>query len=169
MNRDKYGENRIETIPLEQNVLSEMFSVVFFALCGHEIPVPNDLEMPAGFDPSLNAVLTCSCLVFARKHHIVTEEHFTPLLLACFSCAIGRMPPPTSSRPGPKGVTIAAQFMTVLQLAIWLASIVGLQKVLPLPSTIFQPFAYIPFHDTAFKITQKYKFHGQKAQALKQY
>ena len=114
---DKYSEKKIEIVPFQPNILSSLrdelqdtqkMFFMFYALCENEIPVPNDLEMPAGFDPSLNAVLTCSCLVFARKHHIVTEEHFTPLLLACFSCAIGRMPPPTSSRPGPKGVTIAA-------------------------------------------------------------
>jgi len=69
--------------------------------------------------------------------------------------------PKLAARPGPTGVTIASQFMVILQHAWWITSLLGLREQLPLPSTIFQPFVYIPLHGTAFKIARNEKFYGE--------
>ena len=106
------------------------------------------------------ATLTCVCLLFAVKCNLVCEPYITPLIMTCFCCTLGRTPPKLAARPGPTGVTIASQFMVILQHARLIASLLGLHIYLPLPSTIFQPFVYIPLHGTAFKFSQKEKFHG---------
>ena len=78
-------------------------------------------------------------------------------------------PQKLAARPGPTGITIAAQFMVILKHARLLASLLGLEELLPLPSTIFQPFIYIPLHGTAFKISQKDRFHNEDAEILEYY
>ena len=89
--------------------------------------------------------------------------------MACFCCAIDEIPPKLAARPGPTGVTIGAQFMVILRHARWLASLLGLEELLPLPSSIFQPFIYIPLHGTAFKIHQKENFYNDDQLILKYY
>ena len=89
--------------------------------------------------------------------------------MACFCCAMDEVPPKLAARPGPTGVTIAAQFMVVLKHARLLASLLGLEELLPLPSTVFQPFIYIPLHGTAFKISRKERFYNEDAAVLEYY
>jgi len=143
----------------DDSVMNEIFlfkDVSDQKVCGVDIKDPNSDETMDFF----RASLTCACLLFAIKCHIVSEPYITPLIMTCFSCALGRIPPNLAARPGPTGVTIASQFMVILQHAQWIASLLGLHVYLPLASTIFQPFVYIPLHGTAFKISQKDRFHG---------
>ena len=107
----------------------------------------------------LHAMLTCASLLFAIKHRIMVS--LPSMLLTSFCCALDIVPPKLAARPGPTGVTIASQFMVILQHARWITSLAGLHEQLPLPSTIFQPFIYIPLHGTAFKIARKEKFYGE--------
>ena len=106
------------------------------------------------------AALTSACILFAIKNKLIPEKYIDPVIMACFCCAIDEVPPKLAARPGPTGVTIAAQFMVILKHARLLASLLGLDELLPLPSTIFQPFIYIPLHGTAFKILQKEHFYN---------
>ena len=103
----------------------------------------------------IGATLTCTCIMFATKSKLIPPKYIDPVIMACFCCAIDETPPQLAARPGPTGVTIGAQFMVILRHARWLASLLGLEELLPLPSSIFQPFVYIPLHGTAFKISQK--------------
>ena len=89
--------------------------------------------------------------------------------MVCFCCAMDETPPKLAARPGPTGVTIGAQFMVILKHARLLASLLGLEELLPLPSSIFQPFVYIPLHGTAFKISQKEHFHNNDEVVLEYY
>ena len=75
--------------------------------------------------------------------------------MACFCCAMDEVPPKLAARPGPTGVTITAKFMVVLKHARLLVSLLGLEELLPSPSTVFQPFIYIQLHGTTFKISLK--------------
>ena len=59
--------------------------------------------------------------------------------------------------------------MVILKHARLLASLLGLEELLLLPSTIFQPFIYIPLHGTAFKISQKERFYNDDALVLEFY
>ena len=118
----------------------------------------------------IGAVLTCSGILYSLQHRLVPKEYIDPLILACFCCALGHIPPKIAARPGPIGVTIASQFMVILQHARWLASLLGLENQLPLPSTVFQPFVYIPLHLTAFKLnSEKSKFHREDEKAREFY
>ena len=115
------------------------------------------------------ASLTCACILFAIKNELTVKNYTDPVIMACFCCAMDEVPPKLAARPGPTGVTIAAQFMVVLKHARLLASLLGLEELLPLPSTIFQPFIYIPLHGTAFKISRKERFHNEDAEILEYY
>ena len=108
----------------------------------------------------IGAALTCACIKFAIKSKLIPPKYIDPVIMACFCCAIDETPPKLAARPGPTGVTIGAQFMVILRHARWLASLLGLEELLPLPSSIFQPFIYIPLHGTAFKIFRKEHFHN---------
>uniref|UniRef100_A0A1X7UCL7 Asteroid domain-containing protein n=1 Tax=Amphimedon queenslandica TaxID=400682 RepID=A0A1X7UCL7_AMPQE len=74
-----------------------------------------------------------------------------------------------STRPGPKGVTMSSHLMITLTHARWLLSLLGIHQELPLPSSVFQPYVYIPLHGTAFKLKQKEKFYGDDAPAKEYY
>ena len=115
------------------------------------------------------AALTCSCILFAIKNKLIPETYIVPLIMACFCCAMDETPPKLAARPGPTGVTIAAHFMLILKHARLLASLLGLEELLPLPSTIFQPFVYIPLHGSAFKISQKEHFHNDDKKVQEYY
>ena len=117
----------------------------------------------------IGASLTCACILFAIKNELTVEKYTDPVIMACFCCAIDEVPPKLAARPGPTGVTIAAHFMVILKHARLLASLLGLEELLPLPSTIFQPFVYIPLHGTAFKISRKERFHNEDADILVYY
>lgn len=119
---------------------------------------------PANVGP----VLTCTCFIFALRNDLLPVNYITPLLLACFHCSLGKYPPRLSARPGPTGVTIASQFMLLLEHAQWFLSLLGIYEF-PLPSAVFQPYIYIPLHVTAFKLDQKEKFHNDDCQAKEHY
>jgi len=143
----------------KMNDNSEIFlfkDVADLKVCGVDLKDSDSDEAKDFF----RATLTCACLLFAVKCDVVSEPYITPLIMACFCCALGKTPPNLAARPGPTGVTIASQFMVILQHARLIASLLGLHVYLPLPSTIFQPFVYIPLHGTAFKISRKDRFHG---------
>ena len=108
----------------------------------------------------IGAALTCACILFVIENKLIPREYTDALIMACFCCAMDETPPKLAARPGPTGVTIGAQFMVILKHARLLASLLGLEELLPLPSSIFQPFVYIPLHGTAFKISQKEHFHN---------
>ena len=117
----------------------------------------------------MGAALTCACILFANKIKLIPEEYTDALIMACFCCAMDETPPKLAGRPGPTGVTIGAQFMLILKHARLLASLLGLEELLPLPSSIFQPFVYIPLHRTAFKIFWKEHFHNDDKVVLEYY
>jgi len=124
---------------------------------------------PEKINEYFGAVLTCACILFAIKNKLILEGYIVPLIMACFCCSLNETPPKLTARPGPTGVTIAAQFMVILKHARWIASLLGLQEQLPLPSTIFQPFIYIPLHGTAFKISIKERFYNDDKEVLEYY
>ena len=117
----------------------------------------------------IGAALTCACISFVIKNKLIPGKYTDPVIIACFCCAIDEVPPKLAGRPGPTGVTIAAQFMVILKHARLLASLLGLEELLPLPSTIFQPFIYIPLHGTAFKIFRKERFYNEDTQIFEYY
>uniref|UniRef100_A0A1X7UD54 Asteroid domain-containing protein n=1 Tax=Amphimedon queenslandica TaxID=400682 RepID=A0A1X7UD54_AMPQE len=80
-----------------------------------------------------------------------------------------KLPPRISARPGPKGVTMSSHLMITLTHARWFLSLLGIHQELPLPSSVFQPYIYIPLHGTAFKLKQKEKFYGDDAPAKEYY
>jgi len=47
--------------------------------------------------------------------------------------------------------------------------LLGLEELLPLPSTIFQPFIYIPLHGTAFKNSIKECFYNDDKELSEYY
>lgn len=161
---------RLRQLSFEQRMLV-IFNV--FTKATHAGLSPELLETSIVLSPSINldicAVLSCTCLLYAISHDIVPKEYIFPLILSCFCCSLQEKSPKLAARPGPKGVTIASRFMSILQHTIWLASLLGLGQELPLPSAIFQPFVYIPLHITVFKINQKEKFYGEDAEAKEFY
>ena len=178
LNVNRFVKERIRLCPYKEHTMHSLrrlsFNakpiVVFNALlyCSLEFPSyhMDDSDMvvrcSGETEDHLHASLTCTCLSFAIKNRVIINPHYvTPVVLACFCCALDITPPKLAARPGPTGVTIASQFMVILQHARWIASLLGLHEQLPLPSTIFQPFVYIPLHGTAFKFAQKEKFHGE--------
>ena len=126
-------------------------------------------DEPEKIKEYIGAALTCACILFVLKNKLIPPKYVDPLIMACFCCAIDETPPKLAARPGPTGVTIGAQFMVILRHARWLASLLGLEELLPLPSSIFQPFVYIPLHGTAFKIFRKEHFHNDDELVLKYY
>ena len=161
----KFGIDKMN----DDSVLNEVFLLKGVAdqrIHGVDLKYPDSDEAMDYF----SAILTCVCLLFAIKCNVVKEpQYITPLVMTCFCCALGKMPPKLAARPGPTGVTIGSQFMVILQHARLIASLLGLHVYLPLPSTIFQPFVYIPLHGTAFKISQKDKFRGDDVSIKKFY
>ena len=128
---------------------------------------PKDIEKIKEY---IGAALTCACILFVIKNKLIPDmKYIDALIMACFSCAMDETPPKLAARPGPTGVTIGAQFMLVLKQARMLASLLGLEELLPLPSNIFQPFIYIPLHGTAFKICQKERFYNEDKKASEYY
>ena len=160
---------------LRQLSLEQRMLIIFNVFTkGTDVGIsPELLETSITLSPSINldicAVLSCTCLLYAISHDIVPSEYIFPLILSCFCCSLQEKSPKLAARPGPKGVTIASRFMSILQHATWFASLLGLGQELPLPSAIFQPFVYIPLHITVFKINQKEKFHGEDAEAKEFY
>ena len=129
----------------------------------------NELKDTEKIKEYVAASLTCACIIFAIKNELIVKNYTDPVIMACFCCGMDEVPPKLAARPGPTGVTIAAQFMVVLKHARLLASLLGLEELLPLPSTVFQPFIYIPLHGTAFKISQKERFYNEDAAILEYY
>ena len=117
----------------------------------------------------IGAALTSVCILFAIKNKLIPEEYIDAVIMACFCCAMDETPPKLAARPGPTGVTISAQFMVILKHARLLASLLGLEELLPLPSSIFQPFIYIPLHGTAYKIYRKENFYNDDKVVLEYY
>ena len=147
-----------ERIFLLENVLKQKLPIA--AADDHE---------PQDTGEYIGAALTCACILFAIKNKLIPEKYTDALIMACFCCAMDEMPPKLAARPGPTGVTIGAQFMVILKHARLLASLLGLEELLPLPSSIFQPFVYIPLHGTAFKISQKERFHNEDKKVAEYY
>ena len=129
----------------------------------------DDLKDTEKIKEYIDGALTCACILFAIKNNLILEKYIDPVIMACFCCAIDEVPPRLAAKSGPTGVTIAAQFMVILKHAWLLASLLGLEELLLLPSTIFQPFIYIPLHGTAFKISQKECFYNDDAVVLEFY
>ena len=127
---------------------------------------PHDIEK---IKEHIGAALTCACILFAIKNKLIPVKYIDAVIMACFCCAMDEIPPKLAARPGPTGVTISAQFMVILKHARLLASLLGLEELLPLPSSIFQPFIYIPLHGTAFKLSQKNRFHNEDKKVLEYY
>ena len=117
----------------------------------------------------IGAALTCACILFVIKNKLIPKKCIDALIMACFCCAMDETSPKLAARPGPTGVTIGAQFMVILRHARLLASLLGLEELLPLPSSIFQPFIYIPLHGTAFKIFRKQHFYNDDKLVLEYY
>ena len=117
----------------------------------------------------IGAALTCACILFVINNKLIPRKYIDALIMACFCCAMDETPSKLAARPGPTGVTIGAQFMVILRHARLLASLLGLEELLPLPSSIFQPFVYIPLHGTAFKISQKEHFYNDDKVVLEYY
>ena len=126
------------------------------------------VDEPDKIKEYIGAALTCTCILFVIKNKLIPKMYIDALIMACFSCAMDETPPKLAARPGPTGVTIGAQFMVILRHARLLASLLGLEELLPLPSSIFQPFIYIPLHGTAFKNFRKEHFYNDD-EAVKKY
>ena len=149
----------IERIFLLGNVLRQKFTIA----------ATGDLEDTEKIKEFFGAVLTCTCILFAIRNQLIPEKYINPVIMACFCCAMDEVPPRLAGRPGPTGVTIAAQFMVILKHARLLASLLDLEELLPLPSVIFQPFIYIPLHGTAFKISEKERFYNDDKEVRRYY
>uniref|UniRef100_A0A1X7T2C1 Uncharacterized protein n=1 Tax=Amphimedon queenslandica TaxID=400682 RepID=A0A1X7T2C1_AMPQE len=103
------------------------------------------------------------------KVELITCKGEADNLMAEYMRVHEKLPPRISARPGPKGVTMSSHLMITLTHARWLLSLLGIHQELPLPSSVFQPYVYIPLHGTAFKLKQKEKFYGDDAPAKEYY
>ena len=120
--------------------------------------------------PDIGSLLACVCFIYSYRNKLIPEDYVTPLLQAFFYCSLEKLPPRISARPGPTGVTMSSHLMITLTHARWLLSLLGIHQELPLPSSVFQPYVYIPLHGTAFKLKQpKGKFYGDDALAKEYY
>ena len=107
--------------------------------------------------PNLVSFLTCTCLLTGIRFFGTSPM---PLVLACILSSTHNPPQKISARPSARAVTIGAQFSSILQHVLELASIVGIN--LCLPADCFQFFMYVPLHTIDAK--QHEKVQGKKKQ-----
>ncbi|XP_019854966.1 PREDICTED: uncharacterized protein LOC109583897 isoform X2 [Amphimedon queenslandica] len=124
---------------------------------------------PTSRVPDIGSLLACVCFIYSYQNKLIPEDYVTPILQAFFYCSLEKLPPRILARPGPTGITMSSHLMITLTHARWFLSLLGLHQELPLPSSVFQPYVYIPLHGTAFKLKQKEKFHGNDAPAKEYY
>ena len=101
------------------------------------------------------AVLACGCLTFMCS--TVSESNTTPpqpheleaLLVTCLFCAASIPPSHLPDLPSSRGLTLAVHFSHVIQQSRLLATALRLSSILPPPSAVFYPLAYIPHHMAA--------------------
>lgn len=96
-------------------------------------------------------VLICGSLCF--MYHLASQSgyHLEPdelqaLLITCLFCSSSVSPVVIPERPTSRALTVAMQFSHTLEQVQLLASTMCLGDVLPLPSTLFYPMAYIPIY-----------------------
>uniref|UniRef100_A0A1X7T237 Uncharacterized protein n=1 Tax=Amphimedon queenslandica TaxID=400682 RepID=A0A1X7T237_AMPQE len=105
--------------------------------------------------PDIGSLLACVCFIYSYRNKLIPEDYVTPILQAFFYCSLEKLPLRISARPGPTGVTMSSRLMITLTHARWFLSLLGIHQELPLPSSVFQPYVYIPLHGIAFKLKQK--------------
>ncbi|XP_019854964.1 PREDICTED: uncharacterized protein LOC109583896 [Amphimedon queenslandica] len=157
--------SREQKISLLVEVFKEPYHIVLlksFTKSFKDIP-------PTSRVPDIGSLLACVCFIYSYQNKLIPEDYVTPILQAFFYCSIEKLPPRISARPGPKGVTMSSHLMITLTHARWFLSLLGIHQELPLPSSVFQPYVYIPLHGTAFKLKEKQKFHGDDAPAKEYY
>ena len=153
----------------DHNIIKHIFLLDKVVQKDLSITAADEVQDTEKIKEHIGASLTCASILFAIKNKLIPEKYIDPVIMACFCCAMDETPQKLAARPGPTRITIAAQFMVILKHARLLASLLGLEELLPLPSTIFQPFIYIPLHGTAFKISQKDRFHNEDAEIFEYY
>ena len=94
-------------------------------------------------------VLVCASLCFMLRlasqpgYHLEPEE-LQALLMTCLFCSAGISPVVLPERPSSRALSLGMQFSHTLDQVQLLASTLGLRDVLPPPSSLFFPMAFIP-------------------------
>ena len=96
-------------------------------------------------------VLVCGSLCF--MHHLASQsgyhleqDELQALLITCLFCSSGVPPVVVPEQPTSRALAVAMQFSHTLEQVQLLASTLCLEDVLPLPSKMFYPMAYIPLY-----------------------
>ena len=112
------------------------------------------------------SLLLYACrLVAAAKAGVATVDCLDPLILTCLCTSIGERSPKLLLRPDCRAVTSGSQFISVLEHAYLVSSLINLNDELPLPSELYKVPMYVSFHMVGFS-EDRYRGQDGELQAL---
>ena len=110
------------------------------------------VQMKGNCMEALISPLTISgCILLACKLNkdFLSAIAQNSLLIACIMCSYGRDPFKTMYRPTSEALNYSSGFSAIMEGAYQLASVLGILEFMPLPSSIYENAALIPFHHIA--------------------